>query len=176
MTGTYAADYRDGRLVRRTPAPTAANTPGLTLRPLSGVAGWNIVPAAPLPQQPPGVVVLLPWICDLQIMEGDDVEFDLLLWTEQGAAELSNVTAQSQIRLTPDADDPPLAEFTCTLIDGQTVRLHLPHAQNRDMPTTAAVWDVQLTFAVMEADQTPGSRIYTFAAGTVTWRQEVTRP
>lgn len=110
----------------------------------------------------------LPACVNLSIYEGDDFYLDLAV-TDQDAAPVDVTGAIISGQIRPSAEsDIVSAEFTGTVdgTDPSLIHLHLPSASNVNMPSSA-VWDCEIDL---------GGSITTLAAGTVTVKQEVTRP
>jgi hypothetical protein len=108
---------------------------------------------------------LTPTVIDLNLYRGDDTFLSVTVTEADGsAADLAGATPKSQIRESFDAET-AVAELAAT-ITGNTVNLHLQHADAALLPAVA-VWDLQLTWS--------DTTITTIAMGTVKVIGEVTR-
>lgn len=93
-------------------------------------------------------------------------------WVPGAYRDLTGWSVLSQIRVTADAPDPPLATFSVTLSNqattpgGVTLRLAPAVTSALDLPE-GGVWDVQLTDGAGD--------VFTYIAGAVSFEKDVSR-
>jgi len=105
---------------------------------------------------------------NLILKRGDDFKVIVSLTTDGTALDLTNYTADAQVRATPDSVE-ILASFDVTINTPATagiIEMVLTHDITADL--TDGVWDLQLT-------RTTDDWITTVAGGTLTVTTDVTR-
>jgi hypothetical protein len=116
--------------------------------------------------QAAGVTVgTLPAVVNLILYQGDDFYLHVNVNPGTPPVDLTSYTAKAEIRSTPGAST-VIATFTATIVDSDTVGLHLPAAQ-ADLVSVPAFWDVQVTDVL--------GAVTTLAYGTVTPTKDVTK-
>ena len=119
----------------------------------------------PSPRSGAQTITRLPATVNLVIYAGDDVTFTLLVTDPGGGeADLSDATAEAQIRTR--ADSPDVAAQFQAVIEGNGVTLTLRTATTAQLPARA-VWDCKLTVA---------GWVTTIVAGSIAVTPRVTRP
>jgi hypothetical protein len=85
----------------------------------------------------------LPVEVDISMYQGDDLTFTVTVTNpDSSPADLTGATFLSQIRLTPQTPNPPLA-IIATSVTTNVVSCHIASADSTKV--TVAVWDLQMT-------------------------------
>jgi hypothetical protein len=111
---------------------------------------------------------MLPANFNLSIYRGDTERWQFKLWTDTArtqAADLTGVTVSATIRDKAIGGTYSLA-LGCTVTLPNIVDMVLTSDQNRSLPITGGVWDLQLIY--------PSGDIKTVLKGTVVLTQDVT--
>jgi len=104
----------------------------------------------------------------LSLYRGDSYSWSFVLWTDTDKtlpADLTGVTAKAQIRDRPGGTK-EIITLACEVVMPNTVAMILDAASSARLATTAAVWDLQLTYESGE--------VATILAGAVTVTADVT--
>jgi hypothetical protein len=104
---------------------------------------------------------------DLSVYQGDDCAWVVLVTLEDGTtpAEITDYTAQAQIRRNVAQDDPVIVDTFSAVVQSPDVLLALTHDQTK-LLCGRYVWDLQLT--------SPAGAITTILRGNVNVTAEVT--
>lgn len=106
-----------------------------------------------------------PECVNLVLYRGDDFYMDVTVsYQDDGTGvDLTSAVVTAQIKVSPDAEADPIAEFT-SVIDANIIHLHLPSNQAAELPPHS-VWDCQITMP----------DVTTLVAGTITTVPDVSQ-